>query len=375
MASVLLRATRTCRPWTGRSLVLQRNIHSSLPVYKKKQKVLIDDLFAEDDADASKDGDLFSSSSSPASSPAPAPTSPRASTSTRKRKLSPEERLQRFNNLRQWVSDRIGKHPPAGKFPEQVRNSAWVHLLGLATTPEQVREVVALFPRWVEGGRVFSPRIAEAFIRRCEELHCPLIALEVFSDYQKHSLSLPAAPASQRAVHQFLHSLQQEHPVAKVVQAAALFGPYKLPPVTSDLVSCAMLTSACLRDARRHQLEMQKQSSPSSSADKENPELVEQKGKTKTRPPPSLVVALTLVPALQRLVTGAPPLPVPENKLEKERAKERVWLKWALARVEHYLPRLTRGTTWEGVQPVSVDWLAEWRARSGHAQGGAAAAA
>ncbi|KZT28668.1 hypothetical protein NEOLEDRAFT_1239224 [Neolentinus lepideus HHB14362 ss-1] len=353
MASILLRAAQTGQRWSAMNVVVQRSIHSSSPVYKKKQKVVIDDLFPDDEGNSSKSGDLFdfdASTSTPSTSASPlkASTSAQALTrTTQHKKLSPEERLKRFDELLAYVSDHVGKNPPAGKFPEQIRNSAWVHLFGLAKTPEQIQRIVELFPRWVEGDRTFSSRIAEAFIRRCEELHCPLIALDVFSDFQKHSMPLPSSPSSKPAIHQFLHSLQQEHPVSKVVQAAALFGPYKLPPATSDLVSCAMLTSACLRDARKLQLQLEK-------------------GEKDTKAPPSLVVALNLMPALQRLVKATEPLPIPTGGMEKERAKERIWLKWALARIEHYLPRLTKEKSFQGVQPVAVDWLTEWRQKSGH---------
>ncbi|TFK46003.1 hypothetical protein OE88DRAFT_1739811 [Heliocybe sulcata] len=355
MASILLRTAQTGQRWSCTRVFAQRSIHSSLPVYKKKKKVVVDDLFPEEAEDSSS-GDLFdfdapASNSSTSASVLKASTDTAAQTSATKarKKLSPEERLKRFDELLAYVSDHIGRRPPAGKTPEQVRNSAWLHLFGLATTPDQIQQIVALFPRWVEGKRTFSPLISEAFIRRCEELHCPLIALDVFSDFQKHSMPLLTSPTSNRAIYQFLHSFQQDHDVSKVVQASALFGPYKLPPATSDIVTCALLTSACLRDARKQQLQLQKE-----------------KVARQTKAPHSLVVALNLIPALQRLVKQTEPLPIPTTGMEKERNKERVWLKWALARIEHWLPHLTEGRSFHGVEPIPVEWLKEWRQKSGH---------
>lgn len=78
-------------------------------------------------------------------------------------KLSPEQRLTRFNELFSFVSDRIGAKP-LQKLPP-VRTSAWQHLFGLATSPAQLDQVAALFPRWRDAHRIFDPRTSEAFVR------------------------------------------------------------------------------------------------------------------------------------------------------------------------------------------------------------------
>lgn len=121
-----------------------------------------------------EDGDdLFASST--ANTKATRASKPQSSTSTSGSggKLSPEERLARFNTLYEFLSDRIGQNPPAKarKEPEQVRKTAWQHLFGLATTPEQLERVAELFPKWRDSRQVFTPKMAEAFVRESDSLY------------------------------------------------------------------------------------------------------------------------------------------------------------------------------------------------------------
>jgi hypothetical protein len=85
--------------------------------------------------------------------------------STGKKKLSPEMRLERFNQIINFVTPRLGRKP-AVKVPE-VRKSAWVNLIGLATTEEQLENVTNMFPGWKESGHQFDPQFSELFIRKC----------------------------------------------------------------------------------------------------------------------------------------------------------------------------------------------------------------
>lgn len=132
---------------------------------KKKKDIESDDLFG-DDAFEDTSGDLFGAVETAETPKETAAPSPEATTHT-KGKLSPEARRARFDELRQFVDDRIGLHPPAKKLrkPEQVRNTAWQHLFSLATTKEQMEVVVEMFPKWRDSRRVFTPRMAAAFIR------------------------------------------------------------------------------------------------------------------------------------------------------------------------------------------------------------------
>jgi hypothetical protein len=93
------------------------------------------------------------------SSPEPSATKKKArhsSPAPPKRKLSPEERNERFEALLKHVGDRIGAQP-AVKDALQIRKTAWSRLLELATTQEQLERVVELMPRWRQMQRDFLP--------------------------------------------------------------------------------------------------------------------------------------------------------------------------------------------------------------------------
>lgn len=109
---------------------------------------------------------------------------------------------------------------------------------------------------------------------------------------------------------------------------AALFGVYKLPPISSDLISCAMFTAACLK---QHTTQ-------------------------------SLVIAREMVPQLKELLTKTSPkameLPTTGPGWVKVEAKEKGWAARSLAVIEQAL------TKEEG----DYSWLSKWRQDSGHAQ-------
>ena len=71
----------------------------------------------------------------------------------------------------------------------------------------------------------------------------------------------------------------------------------------------------------------------------------------------SLKLANELVPHLKKMVAQAEPLAVSEDTTEKALDKPRVWVKWALKKVDKAL-FVQNGER--------ADWLSVWRARSGH---------
>ncbi|KIJ63868.1 hypothetical protein HYDPIDRAFT_29213 [Hydnomerulius pinastri MD-312] len=199
--------------------VLVRQMHTSPPA-----------RLAHDDVD-----DLFGSLAEPE------PKAKKSRRTTSSLSSSSGRRERQFDTLLQFVSDRSGrvKVVKAG----QVSPAAWSRLFQLAKSAEQLGAVVEIFPQWRDSGKSFSSLTAEKFIQRCEELQCSHLALPVFADHAKYGLPLPSLPAAR----QLLHCLYKVSPVETVVAAASLFGVYKLPPVTSDAASCAMLYAACVR--------------------------------------------------------------------------------------------------------------------------------
>ena len=124
-------------------------------------------MFAESDEEG---GDLFKEE--------PTSLQPATSTSTSailnaitaqpelvptKKKLSSGERRERYGRLVDFVKPRIGRKPEV-KLP-QVRNSAWVNLVGLANTEDQLRELAEMFPSWNALGREFDTHFSELFVR------------------------------------------------------------------------------------------------------------------------------------------------------------------------------------------------------------------
>ena len=79
---------------------------------------------------------------------------------------------------------------------------------------------------------------------RCEELRCPQLALQVFSDHPKYGFDL----SSPTAARHLLHSLHIQHPLSSSITLVALYKLYDLPPISQDLVTCSLLTSACYND-------------------------------------------------------------------------------------------------------------------------------
>ncbi|KIK89809.1 hypothetical protein PAXRUDRAFT_831758 [Paxillus rubicundulus Ve08.2h10] len=227
MASIILRTAKRHFPLQPSCLaqcsVLVRQIHVSPPATSPR---VDDDLFS--DEPETRDQFQKAPQTNPLSSKFPNP------------------RERKFNELLQFVSDRTGqvKVVKAG----QVRSTVWLRLFQLATKAEHLESVVEIIPKWRESGKSFSALEAEMFVRRCEELKCPLLALKVFGDHPKYGFSL----SSFFAARNLLHSLYGEYPVENTIAAASLFGVYKLPSVTSDPVCSAMLYAACIRSKNKN---------------------------------------------------------------------------------------------------------------------------
>ncbi|THH21231.1 hypothetical protein EW146_g315 [Bondarzewia mesenterica] len=323
---------------------------------KGKSAKVVDDPF-DDSADS---GDLFPSPANPTPA-AVSPTKPKPSVSAGtvkaksspstvteskppagRRKLDPEARVAKFDELYTFVSTHTGRRPEA-KDPLQVRNSVWKHLFGLAKERGQLERVAGLFSKWKEGGRVFKEDTVEAFVRRCEELKCADLALGVFSDRPKYGLDL----ASPKAARRLLHSLHAEHPLSSSITLAALYRLYGLPALATDPVACALLTSACLRVAKPI---------PTNS----NTE-IDTKG---TERKSARTVANALVPALKDVLESTKPMPIKGQKglgKDGEVTRERVWMKWCLRKIEKAL--VGKGE--------DAEWVHKWRIRSGYILPGA----
>jgi hypothetical protein len=119
--------------------------------------------------------------------------------------------------------------------------------------------------------------------------------------------------------------LHVEQPLENSIVLSALYGVYKLPAISSDLVSCAMLASACF----------------------------------KAKSEESLVIANALVAELKGLLEKTPPetMAYPEDHRTRslEGNREKAWLRWTLLKIEKSLE----------AQQEPVSWLRSWREASG----------
>ncbi|CAA7268664.1 unnamed protein product [Cyclocybe aegerita] len=255
-----------------------RTIHATATLQKKKGKTIIDDLF-EDDAfspDAlSAASTTTTSTTSPTStasltSNTPAGTTQK-STAFKRLKLPPTERARRFSAELAFVEPRIGRSPTV-KTPH-IRKRVWFGLLDLAQSEEELRRVVGLWPAYVAGRErerergVYPEGLAGDFVRRCAELKCPNLALEVFGDWARYNLDLDLS-AARWLVHSLAiplvapstyspsstpssppqsssQNLEQPQPLDNLLLALSLYPIYALPPVSSDLPTAAMAASAC----------------------------------------------------------------------------------------------------------------------------------
>ncbi|KAG5723268.1 hypothetical protein E4T56_gene306 [Termitomyces sp. T112] len=321
-----------------RTVYSRRPLHNTPILLRKKAAVEIEDLFSDEVV-----GDLIPSEPVPRNKPSPsagpakkavAKPAPKASSSKassvvtakqkKSRKLSEKDRVARFNQILAFLTPRLGRNATV-KTP-MVRNSVWVQLVQLATTQQQLETITGMFAGWTETGHKFENSFSELFVRRCEELKCPLLALKVYGECAKYSL-----PLSLPAARQLLHSLHQKYPIETVMTAAALYDVHNLPSVSQDIVSASLVASACFKHNSKH----------------------------------SLNVANVLVPQIKSLFGGHQPKPLAEEGTEQAPAsipgafseKPSTWLKWTLKKIDKATYKQ------KGKRDKAIR---RWRERSGH---------
>ena len=101
----------------------------------------------------------------------------------------------------------------------------------------------------------------------------------------------------------------------------ALYPAHNLPPISTDLVSSAMLATACL-----------------SQESKQSKALID-----------------VLIPSIRRLLKTTPPTPL-SKPIRHSEDREQFWLARTLTKIEEALQKQGR----------DHQWLHEWRERSGH---------
>ncbi|KAG6908510.1 hypothetical protein DXG01_004362 [Tephrocybe rancida] len=324
------------------SITIKKGTESYFAAQKKKAAVEIEDLFsdsveedlipsqpaatskksAKTSANTTASAKVAPKASSSKVTPALKFTPPVAKTVIKSKKLSAKSRVARFNGIVEFVIPRLGRKP-AVKMP-MVRGSAWVHLVGLATTEQQLKTVVGMFPGWKEAGNTFDDAFSELFVRRCEELKCPLLALKVYGEFAKYNV-----PLSLVAGRQLLHSLHTKHPLETVMTAAALYDVYQLPAVSEDLVSASLVASACFKHNTKD----------------------------------SMNVANVIVPQIQTLLKTAHPHQLGIRAQKKKAApvmfaeKPSVWMKWAIGKIDKAVLAQTE-------RPLGLTHL--WRRSTGY---------
>ncbi|TRM59519.1 hypothetical protein BD626DRAFT_408761 [Schizophyllum amplum] len=244
MASVIARASvrAVLRP---ARIFPRRTLHVSAPALKKKGKGKIaafEDEFSFEDTSS---GDSLFAGAGAESAMEGVEGQHATSGVDRKhehvantRKLSPAARQQRFDELYNYVKPRIGRRPAIAK--EQIRRTAWNHLIQLSTETEQLEQVVELLSQWKDGGRDINGTISDLFVRRCHELQCPALAVKVFGDFGRYGM-----PLTLEGGRTLLYSLLLHDSISNIVAVTTLYKVYDLPPVATDLVSCSILVAAC----------------------------------------------------------------------------------------------------------------------------------
>jgi hypothetical protein len=129
-------------------------------------------------------------------------------------------------------------------------------------------------------------------------------------------LTLPGA-------RQLLYTLHEGRQLSNVVLLAALFPLYNLPALSSDPISCALLLSACLREAN------------TSGSD------------------PARAVAETLLSSFKQLLSDTRPMPVPVGG---SRFLESRWMRDAMLNIYDSLV----------IHRDDVSWVKDWCHRSGY---------
>ncbi|KAH9478045.1 hypothetical protein JR316_0010282 [Psilocybe cubensis] len=239
----------------SRSALLTRSIHVSPIAQKKKSRTAAieeDDLFADDLFSE----DLVSDTSSVAPKSQAAPTTTTTTTTTsassttsttetvskpkwvrrRKAKLEPSTRQQRFEAHLAYITPRLGRTPEVAN--PRIRKRLLITLAQLAKTEEELTKVSNLLPGYHAAGLEVPEGYAEVFARRCQELTCPRLALDVFGNFPRYQLAL-TIPAGQYLVQSLAVHDPKQLPIA-----LALFSAYKLPPLAEDLTTAAIVAGA-----------------------------------------------------------------------------------------------------------------------------------
>ncbi|KDR66615.1 hypothetical protein GALMADRAFT_130827 [Galerina marginata CBS 339.88] len=235
------------------SVQQRRPIHLTPVVHKKKSKAAAyDDLFSDDTLveedlikDASKESTVNpqTGESEPASAPSTsASTTEVSGSSSKKAKLTAAARKERFESQIKYIEPRLGRSP-AVKNP-RIKRRALFTLTQLASSEDELRRVAELLPKYREAQREVMPYFAEAFVRRCQELRCPPLALSVFGNFARYNL-----PLTQPAAQWLVHSLYVLYPLDQLMVATALFPVYNLPPISEDLPTASMVAAACYKHA------------------------------------------------------------------------------------------------------------------------------
>lgn len=132
--------------------------------------------------------------------------------------------------------------------------------------------------------------ISRISTERCSRLRCSELAVKVFSDRPKYGFDL-----SKDAAITTLHDLQASHSIQDCLTFTSLYSIYRLPPVTSDTTSTALLLSALFKDGSEE----------------------------------SLTLARSMVPSLQALLANTDPK-ASDRPLRPFVIKKRKWLAWTL---------------------------------------------
>ncbi|KIM86930.1 hypothetical protein PILCRDRAFT_815384 [Piloderma croceum F 1598] len=223
----------------------------------------------------------------------------------------PPKPPQDFNSLIEFVQGGIGSSSKRAVPSRGIRSASWSQMFLLVRTAEELEQVAEMFPKWREMQRSFRATDSELFVRRCEELGCPLLALRVFSNRPKYAFTL----SSHLAAVQLIHSLHLAHPLDETISASSLFEVNKLAPATSSLPACAMLISACFYN---------------------------QNHPTHPKDPRARELADTLLPILQELCAVTPASMI-VNPFHRKNAvffaKSRAWTVGALKRIKWVLKK------------------------------------
>ncbi|EJF61040.1 hypothetical protein DICSQDRAFT_161775 [Dichomitus squalens LYAD-421 SS1] len=326
MSSVLAGLQRVLHPTLPVRIVFQRTwqvraIHATPAALKKKQQSSesvsdAEDLFGQ----SAEHSDSLFSDHEPTSTKRPAPQASQLSQDIPPHNPSVPasrqyDRNARFEELYQFARACL---VTKAETKRQVRSSIWNHLFQLASTPEQLDRVAEMFPKWRDAHRTFRPSTVVVFAARCHALRCPGLALKVFGNHPKYGVDL-----NLDAAQLVLHSMHRWRRHQDIITFATLFSIYGLPPVSSDLLSNALLLKALL-------------------------------GKPTDE---STAVANAMVPSLQRLLEKTDPQTmIVEPRDRRLSNSKKTWLAFALKRIENVLQS----------QGIEHGWLARWMDVTGY---------